>query len=61
MDEIQLRFRDKYAQDLKEFDLFGISTFSDFAGEFKTTLDLVEKKSKEVQASKEMRSFEQVI
>merc|ERR1712156_1368960 len=59
LDEIQLRFRDKYAQDLKESDLFGNSTFNDFDREFKTTLDLVEKKSKEVQASKEMRSFEQ--
>jgi len=58
LDEIQLRFRDKYAQDLKESDLFGNSTFSDFDREFKTTLDLVEKKSKEIQASKQMKTFE---
>jgi len=62
LDEIQLRFRDKYAQDLKEFDLFGIGnlgTFRDFAGEFEIALDLVEKKSKELQASKKMGTFEQ--
>jgi len=58
LDEIQLRFRDKYAQDLKESDLFGNSTFNDFDREFKTTLDLVEKKSKEIQASKQMKTFE---
>jgi len=57
LDEIQLRFRDKYAQDLKESDLFGNSTFNDFDREFKTTLDLVEKKSKEIQASKQMKSY----
>ena len=60
LDEIQLRFRDKYAQDLKESDLFGNSTFNDFDREFKTTLDLVEKKSKEIQASKQMKTFEEV-
>lgn len=59
LDEIQLRFRDKYAQDLKESDLFGNSTFNDFDREFKTTLDLVEKKSKEIQASKQMKTFEE--
>jgi len=58
LDEIQLRFRDKYAQDLKESDLFGNSTFNDFDREFKTTLDLVEKKSKEIQASKQMKTYE---
>jgi len=59
LDEIQLRFRDKYAQDLKESDLFGNSTFNDFDREFKTALDLVEKKSKEIQASKQMKTFEE--
>ena len=59
LDEIQLRFRDKYAQVLKEFDLFGKSTFSDFGGEFETTLALVEKKSK-AEASKKMMTFEEV-
>jgi len=59
LDEIQLRFRDKYAQVLKEFDLFGKSTFSDFAGEFDHCLALVERKSKaEAEASKEMKTFE---
>jgi len=58
LDEIQLRFRDKYAQDLKESDLFGNSTFSDFDREFKITVDLVEKKTKEIQGSKKMGSFE---
>jgi len=58
LDEIQLRFRDKYAQDLKESGLFGNSTFSDFDREFKITVDLVEKKAKEIQGSKKMGSFE---
>jgi len=58
LDEIQLRFRDKYAQDLKESGLFGNSTFSDFDREFKITVDLVEKKTKEIQGSKKMGSFE---
>ena len=39
---IQLRFRDKYAQDLKEFNFQ--SNFNDFSGEFETTCALVEKK-----------------
>ena len=41
MDEIQLRFRNKYAQDLKEFNFQ--SNFNDFSGEFETTRALVEK------------------
>ena len=42
LDEIQLRFRDKYAQDLKEFNFQ--SNFNDFSGEFETTCALVENK-----------------
>ena len=42
LDEIQLRFRDKYAQELKEFSFQ--SNFDDFSGEFETTRALVEKK-----------------
>ena len=42
MDEIQLRFRNKYAQDLKEFNFQ--SNFNDFSGEFETTRALVEMK-----------------
>ena len=40
MDEIQLRFRNKYAQDLKEFNFQ--SNFIDFSSEFETTRALVE-------------------
>jgi len=57
LDEIQLRFRDKYAQDLKESDLFGNSTFGEFNGEFQKALDLVERKSKEEKDSKKMGTF----
>ena len=42
LDEIQLRFRNKYAQDLKEFNFQ--SNFNDFTGEFETTCALVERK-----------------
>ena len=42
LDEIQLRFRNKYAQDLKEFNFQ--SNFNDFTGEFETTRALVERK-----------------
>ena len=41
LDEIQLRFRNKYAQDLKEFNFQ--SNFNDFTGEFETTCALVER------------------
>ena len=58
MDEIQLRFRDKYAQDLKEFNFQ--SNFNDFSGEFETTRALVEKKCKEIQDSKQMGTFKEV-
>merc|ERR1711971_820571 len=53
LDEIQLRFRDKYAQDLKEFNFQ--SNFNDFSGEFETTRALVEKKCKEIQDSETIR------
>ena len=58
LDEIQLRFRDKYAQDLKEFNFQ--SNFNDFSGEFETTRALVEKKCKEIQDSKQMGTFKEV-
>jgi len=57
LDEIQLRFRDKYAQDLKEFNFQ--SNFNDFSGEFETTRALVEKKCKEIQDSKQMGTFKE--
>ena len=47
LDEIQLRFRNKYAQDLKEFNFQ--SNFNDFSGEFETTRALVEMKCQEIQ------------
>ena len=37
LDKIQLRFRDKYAQNIKEFQ----SNVNDFSGEFETILDRV--------------------
>jgi hypothetical protein len=58
LDEIQLRFRDKYAQDLKEFNFQ--SNFNDFSGEFETTRALVEKKCKEIQDSRQMGTFQEV-
>ena len=50
--------RDKYAQDLKEFNFQ--SNFNDFSGEFETTRALVEKKCKEIQDSKQMGTFQEV-
>ena len=55
LDEIQLRFRDKYAQDLKEFNFQ--SNFNDFSGEFETIRNLAEKKC---QDSKQMGTFQEL-
>lgn len=62
LDEIQLRFRDRFSNDLKEQKIFGASTFAKFSGEFKNTLDAIESQSREVHEAKksEMRSFDQV-
>ena len=61
LDEIQLRFRDRFNEDLTEKNFFGIETFASFSDEFKSTLTLVEKRSKEAAEAKksEMRSFDQ--
>jgi hypothetical protein len=58
LDEIQLRFRDKYAQDLKEFNFQ--PNFNDFSGEFETTRALVKRKCKDIQDSKPMGTFIEV-
>ena len=57
LDDIQLRFRDKYAQDLKELNFQ--SNFSDFSGEFKTTLALVKEECQEIKNSKQMSTFQE--
>ena len=61
LDEIQLRFRDRFTEDLTEKNFFGVETFASFSDEFKSTLTLVEKRSKEAHEAKksEMRSFDQ--
>ena len=61
LDEIQLRFRDRFTEDLSEKNFFGGDTFATFSDEFKSTLALVEKRSKEAAEAKksEMRSFDQ--
>ena len=62
LDEIQLRFRDKYVQELKESKFLASASFDDFNGEFNSTLSLVEHKAKATQEAKksEMRTFDQV-
>jgi len=61
LDEIQLRFRDRFSEDLAEKNFYGESTFANFSEEFRTTLSLVEKRSKEVAEAKksEMRDWNQ--
>lgn len=61
LDEIQLRFRDKYVQELKESKFLASASFDDFNGEFNSTLSLVEHKAKATQEAKksEMRTFDQ--
>jgi signal recognition particle receptor subunit alpha len=58
LDEIQLRFRDRYAKELKESDFY--RSFSSFSSEFEKTLRAVETDSKmsETRKRSEMRSFE---
>lgn len=62
LDEIQLRFRDRFSADLKEHNFFASSTFENFTAEFQSVLSLVEQRSKQDHEAKksEMRSFEQV-
>ncbi len=62
LDEIQLRFRDRFAADLKERNFYGGSVFDKFGGEFNRTLEFVENATKEKAVAKksEMRSFDQV-
>ena len=55
LDKIQLRFRDKYAQNIKEFQ----SNVNDFNGEFETILDLVKKNCQQKQKSKQMGTFQE--
>ena len=61
LDEIQLRFRDRFSEDLTEKNFYGESTFANFSEEFRTTLSLVEKRSKEAAEAKksEMRDWNQ--
>lgn len=61
LDEIQLRFRDMFASDLKERNFFCPTTFDSFAIEFEETLESCEMESKVKETAKksEMRSFEQ--
>ncbi len=58
LDEIQLRFRDKYQQDLKENNFF--RSFASFGGEFSRTLAAVqdESKNEEMKKRSEMRTYE---
>lgn len=60
LDEIHLRFRKKYEINLKEHDYYANPSAFDFSGDFQRILDNVEKKSKESQESKGMRTFQQV-
>ena len=57
LDEIQLRFSNKYAQDLKKFNFQ--SNFNDFSGEFETIFATVEKNCKQKQNSKQMGTFQE--
>ena len=57
LDDIQSRFRDKYAQGLKELKFQ--SNFSDFSGEFVTTLALVKKECEVIKNSKQMSTFQE--
>lgn len=61
LDEIQLRFRDRFGEDLTEKNFYGADTFANFSEEFRTTLSLVEKRSKEAAEAKksEMRDWNQ--
>ena len=62
LDEIQLRFRDRFQASLKEQNYFGNESYDEFKGEFEATLNLVEKRSKEDQEIKktQMRSYKEV-
>ena len=62
LDEIQLRFRDRFQASLKEQNYFGSESYDEFKGEFEATLNLVEKRSKEDQEIKktQMRSYKEV-
>ena len=62
LDEIQLRFRDRFAADLKERNFYVGSTFDAFSGEFERTLEFVEIATREKAVAKksEMRSYDQV-
>merc|ERR1719245_1649819 len=59
LDEIQLRFRDRFGEDLTEKNFYGADTFANFSEEFRATLSLVEKRSKEAAEAKksEMRDW----
>merc|ERR1711884_224281 len=59
LDEIQLRFRDRFGDDLTEKNFYGADTFANFSEEFRATLSLVEKRSKEAAEAKksEMRDW----
>ena len=61
LDEIQLRFRDRFGEDLTEKNFYGADTFANFSEEFRATLSLVEKRSKEAAEAKksEMRDWNQ--
>jgi len=61
LDEIQLRFRDRFSEDLTEKNFYGADTFANFSEEFRVTLSLVEKRSKEAAEAKksEMRDWNQ--
>merc|ERR1711884_906422 len=59
LDEIQLRIRDRFGEDLTEKNFYGADTFANFSEEFRATLSLVEKRSKEAAEAKksEMRDW----
>ena len=61
LDDVQKRFRDRYAQELKE--IAYQANFNDFTDEFQVILKRAEKTSQaeKIQISNTMRSFDQVI
>ncbi len=62
LDEIRLKFRDRYMKLLKEMDIYRHSQFDGFTNEFQAVLATVERKSNaEKEVVKAPRSFEQVM
>ena len=62
LDEIQLRFRNRFTSDLREKNFFGLGVYDGFTKEFMQTLQGVENKTKlekEAKLSEGPRSYEQ--